>query len=154
MSPRRVYLGLDPGQSGGVAAVLADGWSPVVYPWPDTERDTADLLHSLVTGNVDPVAVIEAVGAMPRQGVASTFAFGRHYGFLRGVLIAYKVPFLAVRPAKWQAAMGCRSKGDKNVTKARAQELAPAIKLTHATADALLLAIYCSRQDWRGIGSA
>ena len=134
--------------------MAAAGVQAVVYKWPETERETADLMRSLVTGNVDPVAVLEAVNSMPGQGVASTFAFGRHYGFLRGLLVAYEVPWLDVRPAKWQTAMGCLSKGDKNVTKARAQQLAPSLKLTHATADALLLAIYCSRLDWRGVGVA
>lgn len=32
-----------------------------------------------------------------------------------------------------------------NVTKAKAQELFPKEKVTHATADALLLATYCKR---------
>jgi len=38
--------------------------------------------------------------------------------------------------------LGCLSKGDKNVTKAKAQEQFPNIKVTHATADALLIALY------------
>jgi hypothetical protein len=36
--------------------------------------------------------------------------------------------------------MGCLTKGDKNVSKSRAQELFPSIKVTHAIADALLIA--------------
>lgn len=39
--------------------------------------------------------------------------------------------------------MGCLTKGDKNISKARAQQLFPTAKITHATADALLLA------EWR-----
>jgi hypothetical protein len=41
--------------------------------------------------------------------------------------------------------MRCLTKGDKNVSKARAQELFPALKITHATADALLIAEYGRR---------
>ena len=41
------------------------------------------------------------------------------------------------------------SKGDKNVTKRRAQELFPGARVTHAVADALLLAEYCRRLEVR-----
>jgi hypothetical protein len=43
--------------------------------------------------------------------------------------------------------MGCLTKGDKNVSKKRAQELFPSIKCTHATSDALLIAEYGNRQS-------
>jgi hypothetical protein len=39
------------------------------------------------------------------------------------------------------------SKGDKNVTKRKAQELFPSLKITHATADALLIAEYLRRKN-------
>lgn len=59
------------------------------------------------------------------------------------LLASQSVPFEEVTPAKWQGALGCRSKGDKNVTKRKAQELFPEVKMTHAIADAYLLAEYC-----------
>ncbi len=37
------------------------------------------------------------------------------------------------------------TKGDKNVSKRRAQELFPALKVTHAIADALLIAEFARR---------
>jgi hypothetical protein len=37
------------------------------------------------------------------------------------------------------------SKGDKNVTKAKAQQLFTQLKITHATADALLIAEFARR---------
>jgi hypothetical protein len=37
------------------------------------------------------------------------------------------------------------TKGDKNVSKRKAQELFPQLKITHATADALLLAEFGRR---------
>jgi hypothetical protein len=61
-------------------------------------------------------------------------------------LTAAGIPFERVRPQKWQQAMGCMTKGDKNVSKRRAQELYPQLKITHATADALLIATYGTRQ--------
>ena len=49
-------------------------------------------------------------------------------------------------PQVWQKALGCMTGGDKNVTKRRAQELFPGHKITHATADALLIAHYGTKQ--------
>jgi len=132
-------LGIDPGQSGGIA--LLGEITPMASKMPDTEKDIFDLLDSY-DGNR---AYIEAVHAMPGQGVSSCFKFGRNYGFLRGCLIALGIPFETVTPQKWQKALGCLSHGDKNVTKAKAQELFPSLKVTHSTADALLIALYGSR---------
>ena len=50
------------------------------------------------------------------------------------------IPFEERVPAVWQQIMGCRTKGDKNVSKARAQQLFPQLNVTHAVADALLIA--------------
>ena len=79
---------------------------------------------------------------MPGQGVASSFKFGQNYGTLRMALVAAGIPFDTVTPQKRQHVMHCMSKGDKNVTKRRAQELFPDITITHAKADALLIAAY------------
>jgi hypothetical protein len=46
----------------------------------------------------------------------------------------------------WQKALGCLTKGDKNITKRKAQEMFPGIKVTHATADSLLIAHYGTLQ--------
>jgi hypothetical protein len=80
------------------------------------------------------------------MGVKSAFTFGNGYGHLEMALTAAGIPFERVRPQKWQQAMGCMTKGDKNVSKRRAQELYPQLKVTHATADALLIATYGTRQ--------
>lgn len=140
-----IFLGIDPGQSGGLA-FIADSVpdTPFAMAMPDTERDTWTAIAGL--SNPRPgFAVIERVHSMPKQGVASSFKFGRSYGFLRGCLIASGVPFEEVTPQAWQKELGCLSRGDKNVTKARAQQLFPSLKITHATADALLLAEYAQR---------
>ena len=115
---------------------------------PETEGDAGELLWQFncfkFEGKViqEVFAVIEQVGPMPGNGVTGMFKFGMNYGFLRGLLTAFDIPFDEARPQKWQKAMGCMSKGDKNVTKAKAQQLHPELKITHATADAILLAEY------------
>jgi len=142
------YLGIDPGQSGGIGVVSDLG--NFVHKMPDTEKDINDLLrsiaHSSMTSNGYKLqAVIEAVHSMPKQGVASSFKFGMSYGALRMALICVRIPFESVTPQRWLKEMYCLSKGDKNVTKRRAQELFPELKITHATADAILLAEYAHR---------
>src|SRR3990167_11133618 len=120
-------IGIDPGQSGGIALIDEVG---IARAWkmPETERDVWELLRSL--SSVDGVrATIERVGPMPKQGISSTAKFMTHYGGLRMALIACEIPFQAVPPGVWQRSMGCLSGGDKNVTKRRAQELFPLIKV-------------------------
>jgi crossover junction endodeoxyribonuclease RuvC len=138
-------IGIDPGQSGGIALINESG-DVEAWKMGETERDTLNTIREACYD--DPLkcfAYIEKVGAMPKQGVSSTFKFGQNYGFLRGCLIALGIPFETVTPQKWQGFLHCRSRGDKNVTKAKAQELYPQLKITHAVADALLIAEYGRR---------
>jgi len=138
------FVGIDPGKSGGIAIVSHPSLKAEAYKMPETERDILDLLVSIRDyGNC--FAVIESVHAFPGQGVSSTFHFGMNYGMLRMALIAAGIPFDTCPPAKWQKALGCLSKGDKNITKAKAQEIFPEMKITHAIADALLIAWYCMK---------
>lgn len=140
-------IGIDPGASGGIACFEYGGGFSVVK-MPETERDVWEHLVSLAFKDEERLgmfAVLEQVHSMPRQGVASSFKFGANYGMLRAFLIAADIPFETVTPAKWQRELGCLSHGDKNVTKKRAQELFPIKKITHATADALLIAEYGRR---------
>ena len=147
--PAPIALGVDPGKSGGVALVYADG-SAEAYPMPETERDVYDLLAELRGRwlSPSPLAVLEFVRSSPQMGVTSAFTFGMGYGGLRMALLALHFRVVDVTPAKWQGALGCRSGGDKNKPKARAQALFPGVKkITHKVADALLIAEYGRRLE-------
>lgn len=141
------FIGIDPGKIGGIAWII-DG-KACVEKMPETLRDLWELIDSikLSSGAAQPVAYIEAVASSPQMGVKSAFTFGNGYGHLEMALIAAGIPFERVRPQKWQKALGCLSGGDKNVTKRKAQELFPELKITHATADALLIARYGSKEN-------
>jgi hypothetical protein len=145
------FIGIDPGVQGGIACVWINVEEAIrhveKFPLKDkTEADISGWLWRLCDGrNSEFVAVIELVHSSPQMGVKSAFTFGRSYGFLRGCLSSLGIPYVEVRPQAWQKAMGCLSKGQKNVTKAKAQQLYPGEKVTHATADSLLLATYCRR---------
>jgi len=136
------FIGIDPGVSGAISVIDNNGKQIAFIKNKETERDVQEFLNS---HNMAYFAVIEKVHSMPAQGVASSFKFGKSYGFLRGILVASGIPFEGVSPQKWQKVMECRTGGDKNVSKARAQQLFPTEKITHATADAMLLAEYCRR---------
>lgn len=146
MSYPTAYIGCDPGKSGGIAIITA-GITPATFKMPETERDLLDLVKSLSRWHDCPViAAVEVVHAMPGQGVTSMFTFGRGYGALRMALHAAEISFRDVTPQAWQKALGCRTAGNKNVSKAKAQQLFPTIKVTHANADALLIAEWLRQQ--------
>ena len=138
-----IYLGLDPGKSGAIAAIDGDGEPIGHIKLTSTDHDVSTWLLDISEGVT--FAALGRVHSMPKQGVASSFKFGRSYGFLTGLLTAAQIPFDLFTPQKWQAAMRCRTGGDKNVTKAAAQRLFPRIKIIHAIADAYLLAEHARR---------
>ena len=141
------YIGCDPGKKGSLA-ILRDG---VVSVYPFDENAYIDVL-----GSIDPhdaVCCLEHVGAMPGQGVTSMFHFGENFGFIQGVLRAYKIPFELVRPQKWKKEFS--STGDKNSSIAVCKRLFPDLNLlptprcrkeSDGFAEAALLAEYARRK--------
>ena len=136
-------IGIDPGTNGGIAWIT-DG-KPCVEKMPDTLQDLWELFRD-ISSEGDCRAYLEQVHSSPQMGVVSSFTFGNGFGHLEMALTAAGIPFERVRPQVWQKAMGCMTKGDKNVSKRKAQELFPNMKVTHATADALLIASYGTKQ--------
>jgi hypothetical protein len=143
-------LGIDPGWSGG-AALLSDtgelmGKSVVSFSRM-TEQDIIDAVDELMIAHPGPVVCyLESVHAMPKQGVCSAFKFGMIYGLLRGLVIG-SARVIDVTPQRWQKTLGCLTHGDKNISKAKAQQLFPGVKVTHGNADALLIAYYGHLQE-------
>ena len=116
-----VYIGCDPGKKGSLA-VLEDG-KVSAYPFSEDA-------YIAVLGGIDPhqaVCCLEHVGAMPGQGVTSMFHFGENFGFIQGVLRAYRIPFELVRPQKWKKEFSIT--GDKNSSIAVCKRLFPGVSL-------------------------
>ena len=97
--------------------------------------------------------MLEHVGAMPKQGVSSTFKFGMNFGIIQGMLIALGIPFELVRPQKWKKEFSCTS--DKNTSISVAQRMFPDVDLKRTArcskphdgiCEALLMAEYCRRR--------
>lgn len=158
-------LALDPGSSGGIAWVSPD--NAMAWKMPETETDRWDLVFDLA-GKCDR-AVIERVQATPgdgerKMGATSAFSFGGSYHSLRMILVGAGrlkgTPWESVAPTVWQRPFSLPTKkaagsktAKKNAHKARAQELFPALRITHATADALLIAEWLRRREL-GAGAA
>ena len=163
-----IYIGIDPGASGAIACIVecenvgemhgftetATGWISFAKLHEATPADIKDALKyyaGLLGRNpYHACCVLERVGPMRgpggrKQGVGSTFKFGMNFGILCGCVAALEIPHRLVTAAVWQKTMGCQTRGDKNISKAAAQRLFPQLKITHANADALLLAEYCRR---------
>ena len=154
-----VYIGVDPGTTGGLVALTQQPSGSVwerFTSMPRTERGIWDWFDTpLFQGSVGPViAVIEQVSGYlgEAQPGSAMFKFGASYGGLRMALVAAGIPFAAVRPQVWQKLLGIKPRRKKenrtawkNRLKSEAERLFPDLKITLATADALLIAYYCRK---------
>ena len=144
-------IGVDPGVHGGIAVldrlgavIHVQGFAPT---WTERELDRAIgiAVEHLILAGGGP-AFFEKVGYMPSDGGQGAFTFGQVCGLLKGMLLARGILICPVAPALWQARLDCMSGGNKNVTKNKAKELFPGVpKITHAIADALLIAEFGRR---------
>lgn len=146
----RVYIGIDPGLSGAMGVISPHG----TFAIPFDEEEYVTTLNSCIDEKYAIRAVVEHVGAMPKQGVASTFKFGANFGWIQGVLFALGIPYELVRPQKWKKEFSCTS--DKNTSVAVARRLFPSVSLLatprckkphDGMAEALLMAEYAKRKD-------
>lgn len=138
-------IGIDPGRNGAISYISPDRSLIKAIKMPENEDDIlAELLILFELG--ESVVYLEKAQSMAFKMEGMAFSgmskYLAHYGFLRGCLKAIGFNIVDIRPSDWQKALSCRTKGDKNVTKNKAIELFPHMKITHANADALLLAEY------------
>jgi crossover junction endodeoxyribonuclease RuvC len=118
----RAVLGVDPGFSGGFAWLAVDGSGAGAAPMPvhkgkgRAELDVPGLValvRSVQAGHAVALAVVERVHAMPRQGLASTFAFGRGFGEVLGALKALGLPLELPTPQAWRRVVLAGTPGGK-----------------------------------------
>lgn len=140
------FIGIDPGVTGGIAVLYEDGSIAEVTKMPADNRAVLDFLAKFAGDDFGGCrGALEYVRSRPGLSSVAVFTFGRGYGALEMALIASSIPYYDVHPLRWQKMLACRTRGDKNISKARAAELWPGQKITHAIADALLIAEWCRR---------
>tara|TARA_R100001594_G_scaffold60854_1_gene94797 strand:+ start:749 stop:1204 length:456 start_codon:yes stop_codon:yes gene_type:complete len=144
------YIGIDPGINGG-CAILDDNNSLIAKKCPPTPQEMANLLFDIHLD--DCICLIERVWSMPKQGVVSTFNFGKNFGEWRGILSAFDIPFIEITAQKWMKTYGDLPKirkDRKHKLKEIAINLYPKNKVTLATSDAILLANLCKETEGQG----
>jgi len=147
-----MILGIDPGVRGGLAILQADGKLVHVQAFDpkDTEhRLVYEVIHALDLIEVDPFhqVYVERVGYMRGDGGKGAFTFGKIVGLIHGAVLSRSLFLHQVSPQMWQTRMECLTGGNKNISKRRAQHLFPYEKITHAVADAILIAEFGRRQS-------
>ena len=142
-----IYIGIDPGKSGGICFLMDDEIK--TFKCPATTHDMTEELI-LAKDIRKCTAVVEKVHAFPGQGVTSCFNFGYNYGLWQGILSALKVQYSLVSPQKWMKFYGVpkmEKKDRKNYLKQLAQQMYPDHKVTLYNADAILLANYLKKNN-------
>jgi len=149
-----MLLAIDPGASGALAWVeaghlieVAD--MPVIDVKGKRRINAGALAEMMCRRDVERI-VIEGVHAMPRQGVASTFAFGYSAGLIEGVAAGLGIPVEIVGAAVWKKRAGVPA--DKGAVRQMAARLWPGAAASFARvkddgrADAALLGAWASQR--------
>lgn len=105
-----IYVGIDPGKSGGICVYDTDENTVDFVKMPVTIHDIVTELSVIKRGYKDVKVVLEKVHSMPGQGVASTFTFGQGFGQLQGVLAALGLQCVEAIPNKWMKCIGSMPK--------------------------------------------
>lgn len=151
-----LVLGVDVGNSGGLALVTPAGELVAVEPMPTLNdgpkgRPTinAALLADLVRRWTPASAFVELIGPRPGEAAGGAFSFGRARGLVEGTLAAQGIPARMVAPAVWKRCVGIPAgrEGAKDLARAEAVRRWPsmaerfAAKGSDGLAEAGLIAI-------------
>lgn len=169
-SPITLYIGIDPGQNGGLVAISSD--KKIWYePMPSTERDVIEWFRNLPLSRVDTVMIERQIprptrflvnGRWQSSILKSTCLLYGDYMLLNGIVSTLGLSLQEILPQAWQKALGLvRKKGMtdgqwKDQLRGKAQQFHPRLDIWSiprtkgkqlAIADALLIATYCKRKQ-------
>jgi crossover junction endodeoxyribonuclease RuvC len=143
-----LFMGIDPGLSGAWAVIDSNG--RYVSTGDMINEDGRVLTRHVwaemvMAVNINSVKVaVERVHSMPKQGVATTFAFGAAYGCALTLGNMFEDQAVLVTPNQWKKFYGLDS--DKNKSSKLAQDMWPGapikLKKHNGRAEALLIANY------------
>jgi len=170
---RRV-IGIDPGALGGLAVLDLDehgvAFAAELHRTPRVEvlrnrkrrldydpPAMRELLARALDGAPVPyhaIAVgLEAQGARPGQGVASSYRTGVGFGLWLGLLVSARVAYHIVTPQAWKSHAGLLGQ-EKRASRLRAQERFPFVgaiaPADEGPSEALLLAAYLAATRTEG----
>lgn len=142
--------GIDPGIAGAIAVISELGdcetsHMPVMGAKGKKVVDGGAVVRFFRDRDVE-FMVIEDVHSMPKQGVRSSFNFGKAFGQVVGITQGMILPHAFVPPQVWKKAM--KLSADKELSRRRAIEMFPhageqfALVKDEARAEAALIAAY------------
>lgn len=152
-----IYIGLDPGLLSGAWGAIDHNGEFIgcgdianngerVHP----RMLTIELQEVISKGQDGAMIVVEQVGAMPKQGLASTAKFMRATGTIEAVAMLLLYPVDFVTPQKWKKHAGLIGQ-EKRASLDMARKLWPSAPLKlvkhHGRADALLMARWLLAQE-------
>ena len=162
----KVFVGLDPGMTGGLAAVDSSGKLLSVIAMPRVNGSTGPQDYHAIKewfaemkklGKVE--AALERISVRPGEGVKSKLTAGTNWGFLKGMLVAINARYVEPTPQAWKKLLALPKRSGKERKKGKedavvlATQLFPGINLTpgrkrvphDGMADAVLIAEYARR---------
>ena len=144
-------IGIDPGKSGGIAAISQIIKQPqfTAIKTPDSVRAMVEIIRVMNKHAVKPKCYLENVHAFPSDGRSSVFKFGTNFGMWQGILASFNIETILVDPRVWQKSFGELPK-KKQERKRKLKEIASketGVKTTLSTADALCIALYGVKQE-------
>lgn len=153
MARRKHYLGVDPGNNGGLCVITGDGEPLIWERMPDGKHRIIDWLVSTIEQYRNLVIVTERAQPMPKQGIVSSFTYGRHFALFEDTAILLKVPYHEVTATVWKRSFGLTSSKHDSVSVAR--RLFPKVELIpqgcrkehDGIAEALLIAEWGRRKN-------
>lgn len=151
-----IYVGVDPGAHGGLAAI--DENNKVLFAVPMSRDNLVHYIKKLhndiIEKNDGVIACVEKVGAMPGQGVTGMFNFGKSAGFIEGVLESFQIPYQLVPPQTWKKSFSLLHK-DKKASIQMCKQLFPRVNLlptercrkeSDGISEAILMSLYAKRK--------
>ena len=141
-----MYLGIDPGKSGGLC--LIDGEFIKAYKCPRDVKDMALLFAMAISSNKTKTvtAYIEHVWARPTDGKSNIWTFAENYGMWKGIAGSYEIDLIEVSPQKWMKyyeVPKLEKARRKRYLRDKARSMYPELKkVSLKTADAILIATY------------
>lgn len=151
-----MIIGIDPGKSGGVAAVhngaFIDGIRTPILKHGKRDLVGTAALDDWVDSLDEPIPylrfMIEQVSAMPGQGVASMFNFGRHTGAVEGWALSYSHSVRWVTPQKWKRSYGLSASKQASLDRAKlefGENKLWGVLANDGIAEAALIALWAER---------
>lgn len=159
-----LYLGIDPGTTGGLGWIDAEGGYFRSLPLPREPKDLADAIRSVWPHLLNRTCVLVEqqqplrIPGKPKFGTGNqtskvSFTHGVNYGTVLGVLGALGIAPHLVAPATWKAEQ--RLDSDKQRSIIRARVMWPAAPITligqDGQAESLLIAYHAYKH---GLGAS